>query len=144
MLPFNGPSGQISIHAARVGCDRISYKYSQKGCDFNSRSPCGLRRLKGCLAAAGIVFQFTRPCGLRPRHPCLRLCNPGFQFTQPVWAATGNRKLVFVYFVISIHAARMGCNYRWYLTGFNDIYFNSRSPYGLRHLYQCNTLFFFY
>ena len=36
--------GRISIHAPRVGSDRVGHKLPGVGADFNPRSPCGERR----------------------------------------------------------------------------------------------------
>ena len=35
----------VSIHAPRVGCDTIHYDYPTKEQGFNSRTPCGVRRV---------------------------------------------------------------------------------------------------
>ena len=79
-------SGNISIHAPRVGGDRRSYGLRWKGWYFNPRPPCGGR------------LCWTRTHAVRSL----------FQSTPPVWGATiYSDKLVDVD-VISIHAPRVG------------------------------------
>ena len=109
-LPCAGCVPWISIHAARVGCDRqgscancwtdISIHAARVGCDlylsdrytvhryFNPRSPSGLRRQSRFPTTAGFVFQST----------------------QPEWAATRNALARLQSKQISIHAARVGCD----------------------------------
>ena len=56
----------ISIHAPRVGCDPPGRPAMLWTCNFNPRTPCGVRRVEQGL---------------------MRTC-PGFQSTHPVWGAT--------------------------------------------------------
>ena len=78
----------ISIHAARMGCD-CCVAFSAAGTDdFNPRSPNGLRQE-----------------GWR-----IKISACKFQSTQPEWAATDIAIVRRQDDVISIHAARMGCD----------------------------------
>ena len=102
---------QISIHAARVGCDTNVQRlfYLQK--DFNPRSPSGLRPLGFVINSDQLLFQSTQPewaatladstlmgmtknfnprspSGLRPLTTTAPNFDYIFQSTQPEWAAT--------------------------------------------------------
>ena len=76
----------ISIHAPRVGSDRVSVLSKHQANHFNPRSPCGERRSP--LRNGGQL--------------------PGFQSTLPVWGATPVIFLVGRLLHISIHAPRVG------------------------------------
>ena len=115
-LPFRPQVQTISIHAARVGCDKRGDGASATGSDFNPRSPSGLRLYTGYNGFTMTIFQSTQPewaatpftlrlCShflyFNPRSPSgLRHTakeNPAnamqFQSTQPEWAATSNEKI---------------------------------------------------
>ena len=51
----------ISIHAARVGCDKIGTRFASQICNFNPRSPSGLRLPPPCHISYYEVFQSTQP-----------------------------------------------------------------------------------
>ena len=102
---------QISIHAARVGCDYCCFFLSASGENFNPRSPSGLR---------------PAWCSLKVKIKCV------FQSTQPEWAATLRRDAESTYLFISIHAARVGCDNTVRRVCKQCGYFNPRSPSGLR------------
>ena len=107
----------VSIHAPRVGCDEAwVITFIRSGC-FNSRTPCGVRR----LSWRRINFH--------------RL----FQFTHPVWGATVERSPCLVHRVVSIHAPRVGCDLHPTLQGTFYIRFNSRTPCGVRPLARTKT-----
>ena len=78
----------VSIHASRVGCDRICYQRKGMRPGFNPCIPCGMRRLLS-------VF----PSGLHQ-----------FQSMHPVWDATGKPPGYVVRTTVSIHASRVGCD----------------------------------
>ena len=79
---------RVSIHAPRVGCDRLSqFQWSRRHC-FNSRTPCGVR-----LRALIVSMQLVE-----------------FQFTHPVWGATTDGKASDKETEVSIHAPRVGCD----------------------------------
>ena len=124
----------ISIHAARVGCDSRNITQVEVKTNFNPRSPNGLRLEPKKNAKLLCRFQSTQPewaatflpswfssiyAYFNPRSPNgLRLLSGGaipdipelFQSTQPEWAATK----------ITRHNAQIAFN------------FNPRSPNGLR------------
>ncbi len=111
---------RISIHAPRVGCDRALPRCPPRSVNFNPRTPCGVRRGRAC----GIYLP-TR-----------------FQSTHPVWGATQNPRFACSNPQISIHAPRVGCDYRRFAHGCRDSNFNPRTPCGVRLLLMAvSTLF---
>ena len=83
-----GCQNPISIHAPRAGCSCSDDRFRLKGCDFNSRTPCGVQLVS-----------------VRLRHELV-----GFQFTHPVRGAALALHLAFPDDFISIHAPRAGCS----------------------------------
>ena len=147
----------ISIHAAQEGCDLDKRKSSTVAFYFNPRSPRGLRPKPVSVCHQGYShFNPRSPRGLRladrrkcfrtnqdfnPRSPRgLRQFNSSprsvplpFQSTQPKRAATSETQGNGMGgFYISIHAAQEGCDYHLSSTPTLAIYFNPRSPRGLR------------
>ncbi len=126
----------ISIHAPRVGCDVIVNNLDFKVCaHFNPRTPCGVRRCAvttfdavvrisihaprvGCdctfqtLCDLSHYFNPRTPCGVRPTRFGSGQTGKKFQSTHPVWGATTSVPLVSLPSVISIHAPRVGCDFR--------------------------------
>ena len=124
---------QISIHAARVGCDEkyirklikhlISIHAARVGCDlkvcvlahiikyFNPRSPSGLRLLDASEYVIADLFQSTQPEWAATVWYTInsKRCVE-FQSTQPEWAATFSSAFHTHLNSISIHAARVGCD----------------------------------
>ena len=97
----------ISIHAARVGCDEYFLGDDGKSYDFNPRSPSGLRRFTLFKS-----MQFWE-----------------FQSTQPEWAATFIAcTTIIIINIISIHAARVGCDLERIKEMFPDGIFQSTQP----------------
>ena len=58
-----------------------------------------------------------------------------FQSTQPEWAATESNQQSITAGIISIHAARVGCDALAAATSETNADFNPRSPSGLRHAF---------
>ena len=79
---------EISIHAARVGCDGKRHRTYRLHKNFNPRSPSGLR-LRTIRDLTSVQL---------------------FQSTQPEWAATDSYVDYPLFGFISIHAARVGCD----------------------------------
>ena len=123
--------------------------------DFNPRSPSGLRPDPNTNIRKLTLFQSTQPEWAATRNAATPTRWVLFQSTQPEWAATGgakqrgirshyfnprspsglrpgtHRQDVFVP-VISIHAARVGCDSRPGSRKGQNENFNPRSPSGLR------------
>ena len=125
--------GDISIHAARVGCDLQAAHLLMGQRYFNPRSPSGLRHEGTRRLSASDYFNPRSPSGLRPALAKLWNSPLGFQSTQPEWAATSICAVIKInnkHFnprspsglrlksspfcpmvgIISIHAARVGCD----------------------------------
>ena len=123
----------ISIHAARVGCDRWLLPMAFVLYDFNPRSPSGLRpalqsqavcrcRISihaarvGCDENAGVAGEEIGISIHAARVGCdkpkcrQRMMTLTFQSTQPEWAATVVALPKACRRIISIHAARVGCD----------------------------------
>ena len=79
-------------------------------CHFNPRTPCGVRLHLHYLACGYFHFNPRTPCGVRRPAPDTPRCASEFQSTHPLRGAT----LVFFHFVreknISIHAPLAGCD----------------------------------
>ena len=124
---------RISIHAARMGCDRHKLQQYYNAYDFNPRSPNGLRLMNLPLAIWPINFNPRSPNGLRPLWSAPYACKlPDFNPRSPNGlrpksapptpqrcdfnprSPNGLRLLIAAryegYGDISIHAARMGCD----------------------------------
>ena len=100
---------------------------------FNPRSPNGLRLTDGGLTLEVGTFQSTQPEWAATRGNLLTVTVDAFQSTQPEWAATDDIDNFLLGVLISIHAARMGCDRGQ--EGRRHDYrqnFNPRSPNGLR------------
>ena len=83
----------ISIHAPRVGSDGYVAVFRDDENDFNPRSPCGERRSARQDCQQGSDFNPRSPCGERlfTTHILRHLVR--FQSTLPVWGATHDRRL---------------------------------------------------
>ena len=83
-------SGNISIHAPRVGGDpTAAIAPPGRWCDFNPRPPCGGRHHPLAEVGEDSDFNPRPPCG--GRHPHSGINNAVyelFQSTPPVWGAT--------------------------------------------------------
>ena len=81
----------ISIHAARVGCDGYRVDEQRVDKNFNPRSPSGLRQARAATIQQQVTISIhaARVGCDYPGYP------PGeepaeFQSTQPEWAATAS------------------------------------------------------
>ena len=132
MSRSQGASDSISIHAPHAGCDRVCARYlvmpqisihaPHAGCDtpqsparskaphFNPRTPCRVRPGQGSRSASPRQFQSTHPMrGATTRRPSSRLPR-----------------------AISIHAPHAGCDKSLRHRGNLLLYFNPRTPCGVR------------
>ena len=101
----------ISTHVPRAGHDPRRRRRLSSGLHFNSRAPCGARRL-----AQGWISSFTR-----------------FQLTCPVRGTTSTRSAWGTTERISTHVPRAGHDPTLLSTDFSFGNFNSRAPCGARH-----------
>ena len=103
----------ISIHAPRAGCDHTSLIGRHSLCNFNPRTPCGVRRQPSIGSVSWADY-------FNPRTPCgVRLLSQ----TPLVYGV-----------LISIHAPRAGCDWRTSSPQPKRLYFNPRTPCGVRHI----------
>ena len=100
----------ISIHAPRVGCDDGWAMCPQCGKDFNPRTPCGVRHRRTGLGRGDCHFNPRTPCGVR---------------LYSGWIIKRG-------FKISIHAPRVGCDWKMWKVIKRQCYFNPRTPCGVR------------
>ena len=99
---------KISIHAPRVGSDRMDGSSHSSMSYFNPRSPCGERLQYLADSGLGSIFQSTLPVwGATPRPGSWPVL-PEFQSTLPVWGATFATDVNNGVTFISIHAPRVG------------------------------------
>ena len=104
-----GQGRKISIHAPRVGSDRINVAISILLCHFNPRSPCGERPPQFPCRRRSDLFQSTLPVWGATYAPFFRSSIAlSFQSTLPVWGATIRRCDELFIVIISIHAPRVG------------------------------------
>ena len=98
----------ISIHASRMGGDRLRDSSSSTPRHFNPRLPDGRRRWSKAGHADDMLFQSTPP-GWEATKPCPACMTSAiFQSTPPGWEATQWASRTLDYRSISIHASRMG------------------------------------
>ncbi len=115
-----------------MGCDHLGSCPRSSANNFNPRSPNGLRPPAIRCRLHSWYFNPRSPNGLRPNvipivpvYPHFNPRSPNglrpifiigftvrfvFQSTQPEWAATVHSSSVPLLLMISIHAARMGCD----------------------------------
>ena len=130
-----GACGSISIHAPLAGCDANRQtalcSFAQ---NFNPRTPCGVRRERRPDVYTDTAISIHAPLAgcdcrekwsLKPRtsisiHAPLAGCDIKF---------TINRSDMF----ISIHAPLAGCDRSLSFLSMSNVYFNPRTPCGVRH-----------
>jgi len=122
----------ISIHAPRAGCDDIQPFEQWVQCDFNPRTPCGVRQEVPEQATTLNDFNPRTPCGVRrtrlARRPARQNFNPRTPCgVRPVWEVQS-----MDVHEISIHAPRAGCDRARKKDEDDDQYFNPRTPCGVR------------
>ena len=88
IVPVSHAAPAISIHAPRVGSDHGLRQQVVRGDDFNPRSPCGERRVAAVIHGNDSHFNPRSPCGERPLSVSTIPSRAIFQSTLPVWGAT--------------------------------------------------------
>ena len=100
----------VSIHAPREGCDPFPSKTQYHGGRFNSRTPGGVRQLILRAYGRDRSFNSRTPGGVRPSVRHAYRVTHQFQFTHPgrgaTWCCYGCR----LWWHVSIHAPREGCD----------------------------------
>ena len=132
----------ISIHAAQEGCDG-GWRYQQRQHNnFNPRSPRGLRLAVTVGNGLSRYFNPRSPRGLR-LVTYQRFCRIGwlFQSTQPKRAATiGIGRYVTANELFQSTQPKRAATLNGWSQNLAILYFNPRSPRGLRHFSQEATV----
>ena len=125
----------ISIHAPRVGCDRQACDVHHVIFNFNPRTPRGVRPCRDLFPKRKQLFQSTHPAwGATAFYFLITVEFWGFQSTHPAWGATDDGALVHLQYDISIHAPRVGCDSGPFQSFHCSLYFNPRTPRGVRRI----------
>ena len=129
----------ISIHAPRMGSDSSVPACLASSLNFNPRSPDGERHRHSCNKVRAIYdFNPRSPDGERREVAVEYSLRDEFQSTLPGWGATGKTVSETPKAGrISIHAPRMGSDYRASHSPDMRRDFNPRSPDGERRCYIC-------
>ena len=106
-----GAGGVISIHAPRAGCDCSPTLETAPSSYFNPRTPCGVRPCPPTSPVGPNCISIHAPRAGCDRLPCM-----------PPQSAAG----------ISIHAPRAGCDPGERSHSGPHLYFNPRTPCGVR------------
>ncbi len=105
----------ISIHAPRGGCDQNSLPVSKNSTISIHAPRGGCDSGIGCKRKAACNFNPRTPWGVRPLPPRWRQKKRRFQSTHPVGGATFVAGLPVLNIRISIHAPRGGCDVFFFL-----------------------------
>ena len=123
----------ISIHAPLAGSDTVGIMVAASVWDFNPRSPCGERPLRGGKMVELSRFQSTLPLRGATLDFWMDSCVKIFQSTLPLRGATTFVILDHITHTISIHAPLAGSDAFLPATIQPRRDFNPRSPCGERH-----------
>ena len=106
------PLFDISIHAARVGCDRALREMLKRLCVFQSTQPewAATATGFGCSLLIVDISIHAARVGCDIQYLFTFRIFKEFQSTQPEWAATDAAQEWRDEAKISIHAARVGCD----------------------------------
>ena len=124
----------ISILAPCLGSDKSAMLHRRSFVVFNSRSPHGERLNQYVLVKLHFIFQFTLPTWGAAKD--IPLCQTTAEFSIHAPRMESDH-LLWVHFTVrtvSIHAPRMGSDIICSFSIMSPCIFNSRSPYGERHL----------
>ena len=152
--------GAISIHAPHAGCDACNcVAASGWSCDFNPRTPCGVRQTCRATTALHADFNPRTPCGVRPERSALSMTMLAISIHAPhAGCDLEKHPIESGGITISIHAPHAGCDQSAVSNGFNAIFqsthpmrgatracavrrrhaddFNPRTPCGVRLIVQ--------
>ena len=123
----------ISIHAPLAGCDFCGCANSGGGTYFNPRTPCGVRPVICGKLPFLVAISIHAP--LAGCDSCNPRCPPRsrtFQSTHPLRGATYPSRQPSFGITISIHAPLAGCDVPPNSTAGSVLYFNPRTPCGVR------------
>ena len=124
----------ISIHAPLAGCDAGCVHMPMLNPNFNPRTPCGVRPTISIIASVAADFNPRTPCGVRHDTKDADTDEYQFQSTHPLRGATCPRRARREGNPISIHAPLAGCDPLSPERFAYSVYFNPRTPCGVRRL----------
>ncbi len=125
-------SSLISIHAPHAGCDLSSRLSAVPLPVFQSTHPMRGATCSELFESYTSVFQSTHPMRGATRASSMDTIMSSFQSTHPMRGATVKVHELPDVGQISIHAPHAGCDFvRDFVTTYN-IYFNPRTPCGVR------------
>ena len=139
--PLRGATGKvkrsqkqayISIHAPLAGCDPSPNPPAAARHYFNPRTPCGVRLRLTRLSDQRLNFNPRTPCGVRHSSPSSNPLYIAFQSTHPLRGATRSTSSCSLPSSISIHAPLAGCDQNNRCKVRISLYFNPRTPCGVR------------
>ena len=123
----------ISIHAPRAGCDSAGAFWDLSSDQFQSTHPVrGATPQHAQPHREHGNFNPRTPCGVRQSDNGLADAPTLFQSTHPVRGATLAHGVDYGIWLISIHAPRAGCDRKCPPGPDRGIYFNPRTPCGVR------------
>ena len=134
-VPLRGRGGcsGISIHAPREGCDARVTSRPWPPCDFNPRTPRGVRQHRSLFLIVRLVISIHAPregCDRDAKTP--EALRDEFQSTHPARGATVRLLVGVGGRQISIHAPREGCDGEAATEAAEESHFNPRTPRGVR------------
>ena len=135
--PCRAVTVEISIHAPRMGCDNRMVDCAKRPRTFQSTHPVwgATKRRTSCRLRRHISIHAPR-MGCDSQRKQILTHSVAFQSTHPVWGATIDPRKIGAYKVISIHAPRMGCDIGLARVRRRAVYFNPRTPYGVRQYFD--------
>ena len=98
----------ISIHAPRVGSDRIAHRITYQSGNFNPRSPCGERPRWAVSCCNRRYFNPRSPCGERLDYEFAVETQVMISIHAPRVGSDVASDIVPSFLIISIHAPRVG------------------------------------
>ena len=101
---------------------------------FNPRTPCGVRRTRPCCATTWTNFNPRTPCGVRQCCPPVILGSLVISIHAPLAGCDCSPFTSEISWPISIHAPLAGCDVGLTQLLLDRLYFNPRTPCGVRLL----------
>ena len=130
-------ASSISIHAPHAGCDGQLLFHFAIVWYFNPRTPCGVRHDMQDTWTDTISISIHAPhagCDFGEDNVVAIL--GWFQSTHPMRGATKQTEVKRMLVNISIHAPHAGCDAKRIYLSPKPLYFNPRTPCGVRHNVQ--------
>ena len=129
--------GQISIHAPHAGCDRGAFVFDVPQTISIHAPHAGCDLYPSVIPYAPLDFNPRTPCGVRLREFGAYSWDEKFQSTHPMRGATLLANSNLSAGIISIHAPHAGCDILPDKHVLVLVYFNPRTPCGVRRIDNC-------